>query len=225
MRDRPLFLFDVDNTLFDNDRMNRELDERLRQALGEDAVKRYRRAYERRRDESGYADYLGSLQALRQPGINDAQLVEVSTFLMEYPFEGRLFPGARDALARAGDAVILSDGDVVFQPHKIRRAGLWDAVDGRVMIHVHKEQMLRRVANEHPASHYVMVDDKLRLLAAIKQAWGDRVTTVFVRQGHYAMDDEANASYAPADVTLDRIGQFADADIPGWAAQPRARDD
>ena len=225
MRDRPLFLFDVDNTLFDNDRMNRDLDERLRLVLGEDAVKRYRQAYEQRRDESGFADYLGSLQALRQPGVNDAQLVQVSSFLMEYPFEYGVFPGALQALARAGDAVILSDGDVVFQPHKIRRAGLWDAVGGRVLIHVHKEKMLPQVASEHPAPHYVMVDDKPRLLAAIKQAWGDRVTTVFVRQGHYALDDEANTGYPPADITLDRIGQLADIDIPARAAQRRARGD
>lgn len=225
MRDQPLFLFDVDNTLFDNDRMNRDLDERLRQVLGDDAVKRYRRAYERRRDECGYADYLGSLQELRQPGINDAQLVEVSTFLLEYPFEEGVFPGVRQALARAGDPIILSDGDVVFQPRKIRGAGLWDAVGGRVLIHIHKEKMLRQVAGAYPAPHYVMVDDKLRLLAAIKQAWGDKVTTVFVRQGHYAMDEAANARYPSADVTLDHIGQLADADIPGRAAAPRARDD
>jgi FMN phosphatase YigB (HAD superfamily) len=217
MRDQPLFLFDVDNTLFDNDRMNRDLDERLRHAMGEDAVRRYRQAYEQRRDETGYADYLGSLQALREPGVNDGQLVDVSTFLMEYPFDRGVFPGALDALARAGNAVILSDGDVVFQPHKIRGAGLWNAVDGRVLIHVHKEKMLEQVASAYPAPHYVMVDDKPRLLAAVKQAWGGKVTTVFVRQGHYAGDAKANAAYPPADITLDRIGQFADADIPGRA--------
>ncbi len=152
--------------------MNRDLDERLRGVLGEDAARRYRQAYERRRDACGYADYLGSLQDLREPGVNDAQLVAVSTFLMEYPFARGVFPGAMDALACAREAIILSDGDVVFQPHKIRGAGLWDAVDGRVLIHVHKEEMLRQVASEYPASHYVMVDDKLRLLAAIKRAWG-----------------------------------------------------
>ncbi|ANN65638.1 HAD family hydrolase [Bordetella bronchialis] len=217
MRDAPLFLFDVDNTLFDNDRMNRDLDERLRDVLGQHAVQQYRQVYERRRDEAGYADYLGSLQALRIPGVNDAQLVQVSTFLMEYPFPRGVFPGALDVLARARNAVIFSDGDVVFQPHKIRAAGLWDAVDGRVMIHVHKEKMLEQVASAHPASRYVMVDDKLRLLAAIKQAWGDKVTTVFVRQGHYAADAQANAGYPPADMTLDHIGQLADADIPGRA--------
>ncbi|OZI66941.1 HAD family hydrolase [Bordetella genomosp. 11] len=225
MRDEPLFLFDVDNTLFDNDRMNRDLDERLRDVLGEDAVRRYRQVYEKRRNESGYADYLGSLQDLRQPGANDAQLVQVSTFLMEYPFQRAVFPGALDALSSVGKAVILSDGDVVFQPHKIRAAGLWDAVDGRVLIHVHKERMLAQIAQAHPAPHYVMVDDKLRLLAAIKRAWGERVTTVFVRQGHYALNDEENASYPSADITLDRIGQLADADIPVRASPPRARDD
>lgn len=214
MRDEPLVLFDVDNTLFDNDGMNRDLDERLRRVLGEQAVKRYRQVYEQRRDEVGYADYLGSLQALREPGINDAELVDVSTFLLEYPFKRGVFPGALDALASVDDPFILSDGDVVFQSHKVRCAGLWDAVGGRVLIHVHKEKVLARIAADHPAPHYVVVDDKLRLLAAIKQAWGDKVTTVFVRQGHYANDAKAIADYPPADVTLDRIGQFADADIP-----------
>ncbi|CAM3479596.1 Haloacid dehalogenase [Bordetella sputigena] len=214
MRDEPLFLFDVDNTLFDNDGMNRALDERLRRVLGEQAVKRYRQVYEQRRDETGYADYLGSLQALREPGVNDAELVDVSTFLLEYPFKRGVFPGAMEALASAGDPFILSDGDVVFQPHKVRCAGLWDAVGGRVLIHVHKEKVLARIAARHPAPHYVVVDDKLRLLAAIKQAWGDKVTTVFVRQGHYANDARIIADYPPADVTLDHIGQFADTDIP-----------
>ncbi|ARP80208.1 hypothetical protein CAL12_04745 [Bordetella genomosp. 8] len=223
MRDEPLVLFDVDNTLFDNDGMTHALDERLRRLLGDQAATRYRQVYERRRDELGYADYLGSLQALREPGVNDAELVQASTFLLEYPFQRGVFPGAMDALASAGDPFILSDGDVVFQPHKVRRAGLWDAVEGRVLIHVHKEKVLARIAADHPAPHYVVVDDKLRLLAAIKQAWGDKVTTVFVRQGHYAHDAKANADYPPADITLDHIGQFADADIPARSRPSRAR--
>jgi FMN phosphatase YigB (HAD superfamily) len=217
MRDQPLFLFDVDNTLFDNDRMQSDLQARLHEVLGEDAPARYREIYEQRRAELGYADYLGSLQALREPGVNDTQLVEVTTFLMEYPFARNVFPGVGDVLARARNAVILSDGDVVFQPHKIRGSGLWRAVDGRVLIYIHKEQMLEQLARAHPAHHYVMVDDKLRLLAAVKQAWGDRVTTVFVRQGHYGNDAKANAGHPPADLTLDHIAQLAHADLPGRA--------
>jgi FMN phosphatase YigB (HAD superfamily) len=217
MRDQPLFLFDVDNTLFDNDRMQGDLDSRLRDALGEPAVARYREIYEQRRAELGYADYLGSLQGLREPGVNDGQLVQVSTFLLEYPFSRNVFPGALEALRRAGDAVILSDGDVVFQPHKVRASGLWNAVQGRVLIHIHKEKMLEQVARLYPAHRYVMVDDKLRLLTAIKAQWGDRVTTVFVRQGHYAADAQANARFPAADITLDHIAQFADADLRAQA--------
>jgi FMN phosphatase YigB (HAD superfamily) len=211
----PLFLFDVDNTLFDNDRMQSDLNACLRDSLGESSPARYRQIYERRRAELGYADYLGSLQALREPGVNDLQLVRVTTFLMEYPFLRNVFPGVDAVLARAGQAVILSDGDVVFQPHKIRGAGLWHAVDGRVLIYTHKEKMLMQVASAYPARHYVMVDDKLRLLIAIKREWGDRVTTVFVRQGHYGTDAKTNASYPPADLTFDHIGQLVNIDLSG----------
>jgi FMN phosphatase YigB (HAD superfamily) len=217
MRDQTLFLFDVDNTLFDNDRMHSDLDECLRDKLGEAAVGRYQEIYEQRRMQLGYADYLGSLQGLREAGVNDAQLVQVSTFMLEYPFARNVFKGVDAVLERAGNAVLLSDGDVVFQPHKIRGSGLWQAVGGRVLIHIHKEKMLEQVARGHPAHHYVMVDDKLRLLTAIKQIWGEKVTTVFVRQGHYGTDDKANAQFPDADLTLDHIAQLADADLPNQA--------
>ncbi|ARP88508.1 HAD family hydrolase [Bordetella genomosp. 9] len=215
MRDQPLFLFDVDNTLFDNDRMKEDLGERLRDRLGAGVRDRYWDIYERRRTALGYSDYLGSLQALREPGVNDGELMDVSSFLLEYPFARNVYPGVDQVLARAPGAVILSDGDVVFQPHKIRGAGLWRAVEGRVLIHIHKEKMLDQVARAHPAPRYVMVDDKPRVLAAIKARWGDRVTTVWVRQGHYATAPGIPAGQQ-ADITLDHIGDLADVD-------PRAR--
>ncbi|ARP92467.1 haloacid dehalogenase [Bordetella genomosp. 9] len=215
MRDQPLFLFDVDNTLFDNDRMKEDLGERLRDRLGAGLRDRYWDIYERRRTALGYSDYLGSLQALREPGVNDGELMDVSSFLLEYPFARNVYPGVDEVLARAPGAVILSDGDVVFQPHKIRGAGLWRAVEGRVLIHIHKEKMLDQVARAHPAPRYVMVDDKPRVLAAIKARWGDRVTTVWVRQGHYATAPGIPAGQQ-ADITLDHIGDLADVD-------PRAR--
>lgn len=215
-----VFLFDVDNTLFDNDGMQDDLRALLLRTLGQEGCDRYWKIYEALRGKLGYADYLGSLQALRQPGINDLELLRLSTFLLDYPFARNVYDGAHAALRHVqsmGSTVILSDGDIVFQPHKIRGAGLWQAVDGRVLIYIHKEEMLEQVARAYPARHYVMVDDKLRLLAAVKQAWGDRVTTVFVRQGHYGMDTHANAQYPDADLTLDRIGQLTDYQPPSQA--------
>jgi FMN phosphatase YigB (HAD superfamily) len=163
------------------------------------------------RAELGYVDYLGALQRYRLDDMCDARLLSMSSFLIDYPFAGRLYPGALDAVRHAkaaGSAVILSDGDVVFQPRKIARSGLWAAVDGRVLIYIHKEAMLEAVAAAFPARRYVMIDDKLRILAAMKKVWGDRLTTVFPRQGHYAFDAAALAAYPPADITIERIGDL-----------------
>jgi FMN phosphatase YigB (HAD superfamily) len=208
-----VFLFDVDNTLLDNDAIQEDLSAHLESEFGLPARERYWAIFEMLRSELGYADYLGALQRYRLEDPDDPQLLRMSAFLIDYPFTSRLYPGALEALAhaaRTGETAILSDGDVVFQPRKVMASGLWDAVQGRVMIYLHKEQMLDAVERRHPARHYVMVDDKLRLLAAMKAVWQTRLTTIFVRQGHYALDLANVSAYQQADVTLERIGDLAD---------------
>ena len=208
-----VFLFDVDNTLLNNDAVQDDLSEHLESEFGRPARERYWAIFETLRSELGYADYLGALQRYRLEDPNDPELLRMSAFLIDYPFPNRLYPGALQSLEHAGSAgltAILSDGDVVFQPRKIMRSGLWDAVEGRVMIYLHKEQMLDAIERRHPAKHYVMIDDKLRLLDAMKKVWGSRLTTVFVRQGHYALDVAAIAAYPPADLTIEGIGELAD---------------
>jgi FMN phosphatase YigB (HAD superfamily) len=211
MRD-TVFLFDVDNTLLDNDAVQGDLGDHLQSEFGRAARERYWAIFETLRSELGYADYLGALQRYRMEDPDDPQLLRMSGFLIDYPFPSRLYPGALQAVAhcrRAGLTAILSDGDVVFQPRKVTRSGLWDAVEGRVMIYLHKEQMLQAVERRHPAKHYVMVDDKLRILDAMKKVWESRLTTIFVRQGHYALDLANISAYPPADLTLERIGDLA----------------
>ena len=211
-----VFLFDVDNTLIDNDRVTADLRRYLMREVGPGRAEQYFEIFESLRSELGYGDYLGALQRYRISHPRDPHLLALSSFLVNYPFANRLFPGALDALEHAesfGRTVILSDGDVVFQPRKVERAGLFDAVYGRVLIYIHKEQELDDVARRYPAEHYVLVDDKIRILTAVKSAWGDRLTTVFPRQGHYARGPEV-ANYPPPDITLDRIAQFCDYDLP-----------
>ena len=210
---KMVFLFDVDNTLLDNDAVQDDLSAHLAREFGTTSRDRYWAIFEQLRAELGYADYLGALQRYRLENLDDPQLLKVSAFLVDYPFASRLYPGALAALARCGrlgETVILSDGDVVFQPRKVQRSGLWDAVAGRVMIYLHKEQMLAAVERRYPATHYVMVDDKLRILTAMKGFWGERLTTVFPRQGHYALDAREVAAYPEADVTLNCIGELAE---------------
>lgn len=211
-----VYLLDVDNTLLDNDRVVADLMRHLERAVGEESERRYWAIFERLRSELGYADYLGALQQYRAERPHDLNVLKASSYLINYPFANRLFPNSLDVIDRLktwGPAVILTDGDVVFQPRKIERAGLHEAVDGNVLIYVHKEMELEDVQRRFPAEHYVIVDDKLRLLDAIKTAWGSRVTTVFPRQGHYAHDPEVLRSYPPADVTVDRIGDLLDIDL------------
>jgi FMN phosphatase YigB (HAD superfamily) len=211
-----VFLLDVDNTLLDNDAVAADLRRHLTEAFGEERQERYWQFFEELRSELGYADYLGALQRFRLAYPHDMHMLEISSFLIHYPFERRLFPGALDAIARMreyGTAVVLSDGDVIFQPLKVERSGIKDAVDGNVLIYVHKEQELEDVEARYPADHYVLVDDKVRILDAVKQLWGDRVTTVFPRQGHYALDSEQIAQYPPADITLEAIGEFGELDL------------
>jgi FMN phosphatase YigB (HAD superfamily) len=209
----PVFLFDVDNTLLDNDHVTADLKRHLQTNVGQERAQRYWQLFEDIRSELGYADYLGALQRYRIEHPHDPNLLAVSYFLIRYPFANRLFPNSIDAVehvAQWGQAVILSDGDVVFQPHKVYRSGLFELFQGNVLIYVHKEHELADVAQRFPASHYVVVDDKLRILHAIKQIWKSQVTTVFVRQGHYALDAKSLAQYPAADVSIDRIGQLVE---------------
>lgn len=206
-----VFLFDVDNTLLDNDRVTADMRRHLDKEIGPERQKRYWEIFEQLRTELGYADYLGALQRYRAENPRDMHLLHVSSFLSNYPFANRLFPGSLDVIEQVrqwGPAVILSDGDVVFQPRKVERSGLHEAVAGNVLIYVHKEHELDDVERRYPADHYVMMDDKLRLLSAIKARWASRVTTVFPRQGHYAHDSKILADYPPADVTIERIGDL-----------------
>ena len=215
---RVVFLLDVDNTLLDNDRIVADLKGALTRAVGAERQQRYWTIFEAVRAELGYADYLGTLQRYRLEDPRDPSLITVSSFLLNYPFADRLFPGALDVIARLnfiGQAVILTDGDVVFQPLKIERSGLLKAVEGRILLYLHKEEELNDVERRYPADHYALSDDKVRILAAGKAAWGARVTTVFPRQGHYAHDADV-ATYPSPDLTVERIGDLLGIDFGRW---------
>jgi FMN phosphatase YigB (HAD superfamily) len=218
-------LIDCDNTVLDNDLVEADLRGHLEREFGAENRDRYWKIFEALRDEVGYADYLGALQRYRLASESDPCLLMMSSFLVDYPFATRLYPRALEAvrhLGTWGTTVILSDGDVVFQPRKIQRSGLWDAVEGRVLIYIHKERVLDDVAMRYPARHYVMVDDKLRILAAMKRSWGDRLSTIFPRQGHYALDSRNTAAYPPADLTVERIGDLVDTPLESLPAALRA---
>ena len=226
---RPLgevvFLFDVDNTLLDNDRVEKDLRRHLELEFGAESRDRYFAIFDELRVELGYADYLGALQRYRLEDICDPQLLLMSSFLVDYPFANRLYPGSLDVLEHVGtwgETVILSDGDVVFQPRKVQRSRLWEAVEGRVLIYIHKEEMLNDVEGRYPARHYVVVDDKLRILTAMKKIWGKRLTTVWPRQGHYALDPQTIATYPPADLTIERISDLVSYDLPAFLAGAKA---
>ncbi len=209
--DSVVFLLDVDNTLLDNDRIALDLKRHLTAAFGAGSQERYWTIFEELRSQVGYADYLGALQRYRVENPHDPHFLQISSYLVDYPFANRLYPGSLDVIERLttwGPAVILSDGDVVFQPRKIERSGLYEAVSGRVLIYIHKEEELAEVEKRYPARHYVLVDDKIRILNAVKKVWGRRVTTVFPRQGHYALDPKIQNAYPPPDVAIDRIGDL-----------------
>jgi FMN phosphatase YigB (HAD superfamily) len=208
-----VFLLDVDNTLLDNDAVVEDLRRHMIDAFGAAREQQYWDIFEDLRRELGYADYLGALQRYRIAHPRDPHILGISGYLLHYPFATRLYPHALDLIARLltrGPVVIFSDGDVVFQPRKVERSGLWAAVAGETLIYIHKEEMLDDVERRYPSKRYVVVDDKLRVLAAIKPMWGNRVTTVFVRQGHYAHDEKLVAQFAPADVTVEAIGDLLD---------------
>ena len=218
-----VFLLDVDNTLLDNDHIIADMRLHLADEFGVASSDRFWTIFEALRNEVGYADYLGALQRYRaefetQDG-GEQRLLSMSSFLIDYPFADRLYPHALEVVAmlgQRGPTVILSDGDVVFQPRKVQRSGLWSAVDGRVLIYVHKEKMLDQVAHRYPARRYVMVDDKQRILTAMKAVWKQRLVTVFPRQGHYANDPANLARYPAADLNVDRVGDLLSLDIDSW---------
>ena len=223
-----VFLLDVDNTLLDNDRVIADLKRHLTQALGTECQERYWTIFEERRTQLGYTDYLGALQRYRDENPRDPHFLQISSYLLDYPFANRLYPGSLDViehLSAWGPTVILSDGDVIFQPRKVERSGLAEAVEGRVLIYIHKEQQLDDVEKHFPARRYVMVDDKLRLLTAVKDVWGSRLTTVFPRQGHYAHDPKVLTMYPPADITIEHIADLLRYDLPALlaAGQPHNR--
>ncbi len=223
MSDAPpiVFLLDVDNTLLDNDRIADDLRDHLDREFGTQRQQRYWEIFEELREELGYADYLGALQRYRVEYIDDPRLLMMSAFLVDYPFADRLYPHALDVirhLGQFGKTVILSDGDVVFQPRKIQRSGIWDAVESRVLIYIHKEMMLDAMQKHYPAKRYVMIDDKLRLLDAMKKVLGDRLTTVFPRQGHYAHDPKIVAEFPAADISVDSIGDLVGHDFSALGA-------
>ena len=218
-----VFLLDVDNTLLDNDGIQQDLKDHLERVYGREARDRYWRILEDLFAELGYRDYLGALQRFRDENPLEVELLGMSSFLIDYPFAAALFPSAHKVIQRLGGfglTVIFSDGDVVFQPHKVERTGLRDEVDGRVLIYIHKEDALDDVERRFPAEHYVVVDDKLRILAAIKNLWGDRVTTVFARQGSYARDLQTVGAFPPADVVIENIGDLLSFDLSRLSPAP-----
>jgi FMN phosphatase YigB (HAD superfamily) len=221
--DKTVFLFDVDNTLLDNDRVQAHLMRHLDQAVGAEQSKDYWELFEELRAQLGYADYLGALQAYRVKHPRDFHILTVSDFLINYPFANRLYPNSLDVVERCqefGGTVIVTDGDVVFQPLKVHRSGLYEEFEGNVLIYIHKEAELDDIEARYPAARYVFVDDKVRILSAVKKVWGTRVTTVFPRQGHYATDAKEVAKYPAPDVTIERVGELMDYDLNKLAAAP-----
>src|SRR5437879_8819978 len=184
-----VFFVDVDNTLIDNDHIQNDLKRHLELEFGAASRDRYWAILEQLFTDLGYRDYLGALQRYRVEHPQDIHLLSMSSFLVDYPFANRLYPGSLDVLERFrawGQTVILSDGDVVFQPRKVECSGIFEAVEGNVLIYNHQEKALDDVERRYPAEHYVLVDDKPRILTTVKKAWNSHVTTVFPRQGQYA---------------------------------------
>jgi FMN phosphatase YigB (HAD superfamily) len=217
---KTAFLFDVDNTLIDNDRVQADLMRHLERDVGAESNRQYWKIFEELRSELGYADYLGALQRYRVRNPRDFRILAVSDFLINYPFANRLYPASLDVIEACrefGEIAIVSDGDVVFQPLKVHRSGLYEAFNGNVLIYIHKEQELDDIAARYPADHYVFIDDKVRILTAIKKIWGAKVTTVFPRQGHYALDRDEVAKYPAPDVTIERINDLLAMDLRALA--------
>jgi len=214
-----VFLVDVDDTLLENDRIQADFKRHIEREFGARCRDRFWAIQEELFNQLGYRDYLGALQRFRIEHPYEPHLVTAANYLVDYPFANRLYPGALDVLDRFrkwGTTVILTDGDMVFQPRKVQRSGIFEAVEGHVLIYIHKEEALKDVERRYPADHYVLVDDKLRILTAVKQAWGDRVTTVFPRQGEFALNPVALTSYPPADVSVERIADLLSFNLPDF---------
>jgi hypothetical protein len=211
-----VFLFDIDNTLVDNDYVQADLKQHLATTYGPEARDRYWEILEQLRTELGYVDYLGALERYRLEALHRPEILRMSNWMIDYPFADRVYPGAVDAVRHVrqwGLPVVLSDGDAVFQPRKVERSGIWNEFEGRVLIYIHKEEELDDVERLYPARHYVLIDDKLRILSTAKKIWGDRVTTIFPKQGHYALDPAVLTQYPPADVELAAIGDLVKYDL------------
>jgi hypothetical protein len=211
-----VFLFDIDNTLVDNDHVQADLKQHLATTYGPEARDRYWEILEQLRTELGYVDYLGALERYRLEALHRPEILRMSNWMIDYPFADRVYPGAMDAVRHVrqwGLPVVLSDGDAVFQPRKVERSGIWNEFEGRVLIYIHKEEELDDVERLYPARHYVLIDDKLRILTTSKKVWGDRVTTIFPKQGHYALDPAVLTQYPPADVELAAIGDLKKYDL------------
>jgi haloacid dehalogenase-like hydrolase len=211
-----VFLFDIDNTLVNNDHVQADLKQHLATTYGPEARDRYWEILEQLRTELGYVDYLGALERYRLEALHRPELLRMSNWMIDYPFADRVYPGALDAVRHVrqwGLPVVLSDGDAVFQPRKVERSGIWNEFEGRVLIYIHKEEELDDVERLYPARHYVLIDDKLRILSVAKKVWGDRVTTIFPKQGHYALDPAVLTQYPPADVELAAIGDLVKYDL------------
>lgn len=222
---KAVILLDVDDTLLDNDAAQAAYLEHIRENFGPEAADRYWAIFQELFQQLGYADYLGALQRLRLENQHDHRLFGMSSFLLEHPFADLLYPRALEVLKYLGQlapTVILSDGDIVFQPRKIERSGIRTAVGGNVLIYVHKEEELDDVKRAYPAEHYVLIDDKLRILSAVKDIWGPRVTTVQPLQGHYALDQELQSKYPPADITVKEIGELVGFDLQGLTAETQS---
>ena len=216
-----VFLLDVDNTLLDNDRFGADLGAHLEQAFGADQRDRYWAVFAALREELSYADYLATLEKFRVGLDDNPDLLQMSSFMLEYPFADLLYPRALDAIAHLstlGLPVVLSDGDVVFQPRKIQRSGIWNAVQGRVLIYLHKEGALDGMQRRYPARHYVMVDDKAQLLAAMKRVLGQKLTSVFVHQGHYAAQSANTVIDPPPDLEIQRISDLLNLHLSDFLA-------
>ena len=217
--DKIVFLVDVDDTLLENDRIQEDLRHYIEREFGPECRDRYWKIQEKLFQELGYRDYLGAFQLFRVKHPYSHHLVTAADYLVDYPFKQRLYPGALDVLARLrkwGRTVILTDGDVVFQPRKVVRSGIFKAVDGHVLIYIHKEAALADVQRRYPAKHYVVVDDKLRILDAIKKAWGKKVTTVFPCQGLFANNPKIQSAFPEAaDVKVKRIRELLRIDLSG----------
>jgi FMN phosphatase YigB (HAD superfamily) len=212
------FLLDVDNTLLANDEVKEDLDHRLRKVLGNELTARFWETYEQVRHEQGVVDIPLSLTRLRAE-VSESQLdkqtyQQVHAIFDTYPFFQRLYPHVIETLhylRTLGLTIIVSDGDQYFQEEKIVNSHLAEAVEGRVLIYIHKQQHLEEILQRYPADHFVMVDDKAGILADCKALLGNRLTTVFVKQGKYAQ--EPLPTHFVPDITIEHIG-----DLPTFSA-------